>query len=173
MKLKAKPSVQPVYCLADIFTTRRDLLEPIRTQVMPGSPVTVDEADVLVYLYGNRELGWTSLPLDPDGFVVVGTLRQALVHDRGLFSRRISRLIKLNLLEGRQPADRPPRSRQYVSGVRITNAGSKVAKGIWTRYCKLAETLLAGVTSADLAAHHRVNHQIMAAIRKLKQAGLK
>ena len=168
-KLKRRNSgFDPVYCLASIFTARRDLIDPIQREVMgDDSPVTVDEADVLTFLYGNQELDWNSLPVDEDGFVAVGDLRLALVHDRGLFSRRIQKLQKEGLVEGKQPSLRRG-SRRYVNAVRITESGIKVAKTIWNRYSQLAAKLLAGLSQADLKAQCRVNQHISLAIRGLK-----
>jgi DNA-binding MarR family transcriptional regulator len=164
---KREAGFDPVYCLASIFTARRDLLDPIRREVMgEDSPVTIDEADVLTFLYGNQVLDWNSLPADEDGFVAVGDLRVALVHDGGLFSRRIRKLQNEGLVEGKQPSLRRG-SRRYVNGLRITDAGIKVAKTIWDRYSQLAGKILAGLSQADLKAQCRVNQHISQAIRTL------
>jgi DNA-binding MarR family transcriptional regulator len=168
---KREPGFDPVYCLASIFAARRDLLEPIRRDVMgDDSPVTIDEADVLTFLYGNQVLGWNSLPADEDGFVGVGDLRMALVHDGGLFSRRIQKLQNEGLVEGKQPSLRRG-SRRYVNGLRITDAGIKVAKTIWDRYSQLAGKILAGLSKSDLKAQCRVNQHISFAVRALTHSG--
>ncbi len=163
--------LDPVYCLTSIFVARRDLLEPIHREVLGDpAPVTVDEADALIYLFGHRELGWTSLPMDAEGFVSVGDLRLVLVHDRGLFSRRILKLQQDGLIEGKQPTVRRG-SRRYVNAVRITEAGIEVARPIWERYRRLAAKLLARLPRAALETHYRVNRHISQSIRELMSSG--
>lgn len=161
--------VEPVDCLASIFTARRDLLEPIRKAVMHGVSLTVDEGDTLTLLYGLCKLGWTDVPVGLDGFVAVADLRRVLVHDPGKFSRRIKDLKERDLIEVKEPADRKKGVRSYVSAVRITNSGIRITAPVWERYRKLAANLLAGVPQSDLAAHCRVNAQISKAIQSLKQ----
>jgi DNA-binding MarR family transcriptional regulator len=157
---------EPVDCLIGIFTARRDLMESIRVRVMRDAPITVDEADLLVYLYGSIHLDWNDLPVDKEGFVPVDALRRTLVHDRGLFSRRVRKLLADGLIEGQEPA-RPRRSRRYVVGVRLTAKGAKVIRPVWDRYCQLAVRLLAGVSRGDWEAQIRANEAISRAIREL------
>jgi len=159
----AAGAVEPVDCVASIFSTRRDCVDPLKTAVLRNLPVSLDEGDTLTMLYGLRRLGWPDAPIDSEGFVRVADLRQALVHDPGYLSRRIEDFRKRGLIEVRKSA------RSYVEAVRITVSGEKMAKEIWDRYRKLAEHLLAGVTKADMATHCRVNAAISAAVRKLNQ----
>lgn len=162
---KPPPPFEPVDCLASIFTTRRDLLLPIRRAVLRELPLTVDEGDTLTLLYGLRKLGWRDVPVDRDGFVAVADLRRALVHDPGKFSRRIRDYAKRGLIE----VSKSPVRRGYAEAVRITDAGIGMARLVWDRYRKLAAHLLAGVPQADLDAHCRVNEVISAAVKKLNQ----
>jgi DNA-binding MarR family transcriptional regulator len=174
MRKKPKPQAaafDPVDCLASIFTTRRDLLEPLRQEVLrEDAPVTVDEADALIYLWGAAELGWTAPPADEEGFVAVSDLRSALVHDRGLFSRQIQKLQQNGFIEGKQPSERRG-TRRYVNAVRIAEAGIKVVRPIWERYRLLASKLLAGIPQGKLKAHFEVNEEISKRIRA-KRDGL-
>ena len=150
----------PVFCLTSIFTARRDLLKPINSEVLSrNSPVTVDEADALIFLFGIAKLGWDELRIDKDGFVAISDLRSVLVHDRGLFSRRIQKLEQEGFIEGKQPS-MSKRNRRYLRSVRITSAGVTVARSIWERYRKLAAKLLAGLSQQDLETQCRVNQHI-------------
>ncbi len=160
----ARAKVAPVDCLATLFTARRDLLEPIRKAVMKGTGLTVDQADVLVLLYGNQELGWDDFTCGPDGFAAVRDLRRALVHDPGLFSRRLRDLRNAGLLEAPARPARAPGQRAYLQAVRITRQGVATIRPVWERYCRLAERLLTGVPQAELEAHCRVNQKISAEI---------
>lgn len=113
------------------------------------------------------QLGWDSLPVDEEGSAAISDLRSVLVHDRGLFSRRIQKLEQDGLIEGKQPSIRTS-NRRYVKRVRITAAGIQVARSIWERYRKLAAKLLAGLSQADLEAECRVNQHISEAIGQFK-----
>jgi DNA-binding MarR family transcriptional regulator len=157
---KRADAFDPVFCLTSVFTARRDLLEPINNEVLNhDSPVTVDEADALIFLFGISNLAWHGLRIDEEGYVAISDLRSVLVHDRGLFSRRIQKLEQDGLIEGKQPVMRKG-NRRYVKRVRITNAGVKVARPIWERYRKLAARLLAGLSQHDLEIQCRVNQHI-------------
>lgn len=161
----SSPAVEPVDCLASIFSTRRDLVEPLKLAVLRSLPLTLDEGDSLVMLYGILRLGWPEAPVDSEGFVKVADLRLALVHDPGYLSRRIEDFRRRGLIKVKKSTKR----RAYVDAVRITDKGVEMAKLVWDRYRKLAEHLLAGVPQADLETHCRVNETISAAVKKLNQ----
>jgi DNA-binding MarR family transcriptional regulator len=161
---KPANAFDPVFCLTSIFTARRDLLKPISSEVLSrDSPVTVDEADALIFLFGISELGWDAVSIDEEGYVAISYLRSVLVHDRGLFSRRIQKLEQDGLIEGKQQM-MLNRHRRYLKRVRITNAGVKIARSIWGRYRALAGKLLAGLSQEDLQTQCRVNQHISEAI---------
>jgi DNA-binding MarR family transcriptional regulator len=159
------PAVEPVDCLATIFSTRRDLLEPLKRAVLRELPLTLDEGDTLTMLYGLLKLGWPDAQVDSEGFVKVADLRLALVHDPGKLSRRIEDFRERGLIKVRMSTKR----RTYADAVRITDAGGELAKRVWERYRKLAEHLLAGVSRADMETHCRVNNAISEAVQKLNQ----
>src|SRR5712691_3047012 len=73
MRKKSKPSVEPTDTITSIFTARRDLLQGVKSG-LAGSGFTVEEADLLVSLYGVRELGWHDLPHDAENFVALKEL---------------------------------------------------------------------------------------------------
>lgn len=163
-----KRAFDPVFCLTSIFTARRDLLKPINSEVLSrNSPVTVDEADALIFLFGISKLGWDGLHIDDEGYVAISDLRSVLVHDRGLFSRRIQKLEHDGFIEGKQQMMLNP-NRHYLTRVRITCAGAKIARSIWERYRKLAGDLLAGLSQEDLETQYRVNLHISKMIGRLK-----
>jgi DNA-binding MarR family transcriptional regulator len=162
---KSSSLVEPVECLATIFSARKDLLKPIRKAVLKDVPLTLDEADTLTMLYGIHKLAWTDAPVDRDGFVTVSDLRSALVHDPGKLSRRIKDFQKRRLIEIKKSPDR----RTYVDAVKISEAGVEIAKLVWNRYRKLAEHLLANVSQEDRAIHCRVNMEISKAVEEFDQ----
>ncbi len=166
---KRAEAFQPVFCLTSIFTARRDVLTAINNEVLSDdSPVTVDEADVLIFLFGMTKLGWMELDLDEEGYVSISDLRAVLVHDRGLFSRRIQKLEQDGFIEGKQLLRRKG-SRRYVQRVRITTAGLKVAGLIWKRYCKMAARIVKGLSQEELECHYRVNQHISETIGLCKR----
>jgi hypothetical protein len=166
---KTKPRTEPVECLMGIFSARRDLLEPLREAVMKGTPLLVDEGDIMVLLFGHRVLGWHDFAEEPDAFVPTASLREQLVHDSGRFSRRIHGLIHRGLAEIPSDSVLGDGRRKYVQRVRITEKGIAMVRPRFERYRKLASKLLSGVPQSDLDAHCRVNEAISAAIKAMKQ----
>lgn len=165
---KKRNAFDPVFCLTSIFTARRDLLKPINSEVLSrNSPVTVDEADALIFLFGISKLGWDGLRIDDEGYVAISDLRSVLVHDRGLFSRRIQKLEQDGFIEGKQQMMLNP-NRRYLKRVRITYTGVKIARSIWERYRILAGNLLAGLSQEDLETQCRVNQHISKTIGRSK-----
>ncbi len=75
--------------ISSIFTARRDLLHGVKTAVK-GSLFTVEEADLLISLYGVGDLGWNDLEHDKAGYVTYRQLESFLVHNASLLSRRIT-----------------------------------------------------------------------------------
>jgi DNA-binding MarR family transcriptional regulator len=169
-KRKVATDILPEDCLAEIFILRRDLLGVLDQHVIQDAPVSIDEADLLVYLLGAREYAWPDVPFDKDGYVPTNDLRRVLVHDRGLFSRRIQKLMDAGLITSKEPTT-PGRDRRYVIAVRITDSGVKIMKPIWQRYCLLAQKLFGGLSKADISAHCRVMAHIGTIARSLTAGG--
>lgn len=90
----------PVYNVSSIFTAHRDLRTYAKL-ALGDSGLSVEEADVLVLLYGLREFAWDDCPVDGEGFVTFKDLKSILVHDPSLFARRIKKLVapKCGLVE--------------------------------------------------------------------------
>src|SRR5438552_5601146 len=90
-KDKRRSPIEPTDTISSVFVTRRDLLHGIKA-VVAGSGFTVEEADLLVSLYGVRVLDWDDLEHDKEGFVAFNQLERYLVHSVSLLSRRIRKL---------------------------------------------------------------------------------
>jgi hypothetical protein len=133
---------------------------------------TVEDADLLVSLYGVKEMNWDDLEQDKEGFVAFSQLERYLVHNPSLLSRRIRKLAnaKPPLLEA---ADGDPTLGQHVNSkrVRITKEGAKRIEPVWTRYQHMSAKLLEGIPPRLLDIHHDVNQRISAEVRK-RRAGL-
>ena len=165
---KAQTTVEPTDTVTSIFTARRDLLQGVKSAVA-GSGFTVEEADLLVSLYGVRELGWDDLPHDEEKYVAFKELENFLVHNPSLLSRRIRKL-----------ADRKPpfvRVDKASTGhhfnalrVRITAEGIRRIRPVWERFARMSANLVQGISPKLLAAHHRVNEEISARIRARRQS---
>ncbi|MGO8926241.1 MAG: hypothetical protein ACLQU3_05040 [Limisphaerales bacterium] len=167
---KSAPAIDPTDTITSIFTCRRDLLQGVKS-VVAGSGFTVEAADLLISLYGVRELGWDDLPHDEAGFVAYKELEQFLVHNPSLLSRRIRKLAdaKPPLVEVRKP--------QAGSGlhfnalrVRITAEGIKRIRPVWERFARMSANLVQGIPPHLLKAHHQVNQSIIARIRARQQS---
>ena len=170
-KDKRTAPVEPTDTISSVFVTRRDLLHGVKA-VVAGSGFTVEEADLLVSLYGARELDWDDLDHDEEGFVAFNQLERFLVHNPSLLSRRIRKLAdaKPALLE---VADADLASGQHFNSkrVRITGEGVKRIAPVWKRFQQMSAKLLAGIPQRLLDAHYDVNQRISAEIRK-RRSGL-
>ena len=166
-----KTQIEPTETISSVFVARRDLLHGVKA-VVAGSGFTVEEADLLVSLYGARELDWDDLEHDEEGFVAFNQLERYLVHAPSLLSRRIRKLAdaKPALLEVAD-ADRTSGQHFNAKRVRITKEGVKRIEPVWKRFQQMSVKLLAGIPQRLLDAHYDVNQRISAEIRK-RRSGL-
>ena len=152
--------------ISGIFTARRDLLHGVKAAVK-GSLFTVEEADLLISLYGVRDLGWTDLEHDQAGYVTYRQLESFLVHNASLLSRRIIKLASARpaLVE---VADGDVAAGQHFNSkrVRITDHGAKAIAPVWQRYQAMSAELLRGIKDDQRIAHHAVNTAISQRIRE-------
>jgi hypothetical protein len=167
---KSARAIEPTDTVTSIFICRRDLLQGVKSVVAP-SGFTVEEADLLVSLFGVRELGWDDLAHDADDYVAFKELELYLVHNASLLSRRIRKLAdaKPPLVEVGKP--------EAGSGlhfnalrVRITRDGIKRIKPVWERFARMSANLLQGIPPRLLEAHHEVNRIISDRIRARRQS---
>ena len=163
--------VDPTDTVSSVFTARRDLLHGVK-EAVKGSRFSIQEADLLVSLFGARELDWDDLEHDTEGFVAFNQLERYLVHSASLLSRRISKLVNATpaLLE---VADADPASGQHFNAkrVRITKEGVKRIQPVWEKYRRMSAKLLEGIPQRLLEAHQAVNEEISARIRA-RRSGL-
>ena len=166
-----KTRIEPTETISSVFVARRDLLHGVKA-VVAGSGFTVEEADLLVSLYGVRELNWDDLEHDKEGFVAFNQLERYLVHNPSLLSRRIRKLAdaKPALLEVAD-ADRTSGQHFNAKRVRITKEGVKRIEPVWRRFQQMSAKLVAGIPQRLLEAHYDVNQRISAEIRK-RRSGL-
>ena len=167
---KSAPAIEPTDTVTSIFTARRDLLQGVKS-VVAGSGFGVEEADLLISLFGVRELGWDDLPHDADDYVAFKALEDYLVHNPSLLSRRIRKLAdtKPPLVE---IAETKAGSGLHFNAlrVRITGEGVKRIKPVWERFSRMSANLLQGIPPRLLAAHYQVNEQISTRIRARRQS---
>jgi len=167
---KSAPAIEPTDTITSIFACRRDLLQGVKS-VVAGSGFTVEAADLLISLFGVRELGWDDLAHDADDYVAFKELEQFLVHNPSLLSRRIRKLadMKPPLVE---VAEAKAGSGLHFNAlrVRITADGVKRIKPVWERFARMSANLLEGISPRLLEAHYRVNEEISARIRARRQS---
>jgi hypothetical protein len=168
MKKLTTVPIEPTDVVSGIFTARRDLLQGVKF-VLAGSGLTVEEADLLVSLYGVRELGWDDLKQDEDKFVAFKKLESFLVHNPSLLSRRIRKLseAKPPLVEVAKAG-----AEQHFNAlrVRITDEGVRRVRPVWERYARMSANLLRDIPQHLLKAHHEVNERISRRIRERREA---
>ena len=167
---KSAPAIEPTDTITSIFAARRDLLQGVKS-VVAGTGFTVEAADLLMSLFGVRELGWDDLPHDEEHYVAFKELEQFLVHNPSLLSRRIRKLadMKPPLVE---VAEAKAGSGLHFNAlrVRITAEGAKRIKPIWERFQQMSANLLQDIPPGLLAAHHQINEEISARIRARRQS---
>jgi hypothetical protein len=140
-----------------------------------GSGLTVEESDLLVAMFGVRELEWDDLPHDGEHYVTFNDLELFLVHNPSLLSRRIRKLAaeKPPLVE---IADVDPRKSGLhfnCQRVRITSEGVKCIKPIWQSFRQMSAKVLEGIPQRLLDAHYQVNEEISARVRARRSAAIK
>ena len=168
-KKSARP-VEPTNTVTSIFSARRDLLQGVKS-VVAGSGFTVEETDLLVALFGVRELGWDDLPHDTDNYVAFKELEHYLVHNPSLLSRRIRKLAgaKPPLVAVAEVDTRTSGLHFNALRVRITAEGVKRIKPVWERFSRMSSNLLRGIPQRLLDAHYLVNEEISARVRARRQ----
>ena len=72
-----------VSIIGSIFRVRRDLLSLVKNNVIAGSGLTLEQADVLVDLYGAKELNWPDPKMiqGSGGWVTFGDLQKSVVNN--------------------------------------------------------------------------------------------
>ena len=168
MKEKAAPKpsakeLHPVRVIGSIFRVRRDLTLLIKKHVLPGSGLTLEEADLLLDLFGAARLGWSDPPADEHEYVTFSALKASLVHSPSALSRRVASLQKAGLLEARKvhKIARDAKADRRSLALRITPAGVKRIEPVYRRYANLCQRLLCNVSSADQSTIQQVNDGLM------------
>ena len=131
---KTKPTpgghTGPAYNVSSIFTARRDL-RPASKALVQGSGLSVEEADLLVLLYGLRKIGWKDCRVYDDGYVNFADLKSITVYDPSLFTRRIGKLKNLKMVQVRLGRKADPTLHGKAQQVRIEAAGIAAIKPVW------------------------------------------
>jgi hypothetical protein len=158
----------PVRAIGSLFRLRRDLAVLIKKSVLKGSNLTLDQADILIDLYGAWRLRWNDPPADPEGYVSFGNLKVSLVHTSATLSRRLDELKAAGLVEVNPVAHRAGGSKtadKKRKAARITPGGEKKVVPIWEKYLRLCENLMEGFPLNDQIRMWRMNETLMKKIR--------
>jgi DNA-binding MarR family transcriptional regulator len=160
--------------LGSIFTARRDLVKAIRELVIHDFDLSMEESELLIELYGTSRLESWEMKVDEEGWVTAKQLKEELVHDRTLLSRRLAKLAEAGLIESRKLWE----TKQGKTGkyknlhgnsqlVRITEAGTKKIAPIWEGYGQLEARLMEGVPLEQRRIHYEVNQTIRERFRDM------
>ena len=168
------------YNLTSVFTAHRDLRTYTKLAVA-RSGLSLEEADILVLLYGLSELGWDDCAIDKEKFVTFRELKSILVHDPSLFGRRIKKLSTpghglVEVRKIKKVVD--PGLHGNSMRMRITPLGIKKAKPIWEDFERLAARLfgmdaLRNFSPAELEIHRKINEEISRALREWRDPARK
>lgn len=133
----------------ELFSSCRALLTAlIKKHVLPGSGMTLEEADLLLDLYGAARLGWDDPAADKDGYVAFAALKASLVHSAAALSRRVAALRMAGLLETRKLHEIAPATTKVdrkAIVLRITPKGIKKIQPVYERYAGLCDSMLKDV----------------------------
>jgi DNA-binding MarR family transcriptional regulator len=160
-----------VKIIGSIFRVRRDLVPLIKRKVMPGMGLTLEQADLLLDLYGARRLGWPDPKAIEGGWVTFAALKASLVHARELLTRRLSDLEEGGYVE----IISVPREEAKALGidskskkVRILPKGEEKAKEIYDRYGRACLDLINRLPAEQREQAEtilRFNEAVMKALR--------
>jgi DNA-binding MarR family transcriptional regulator len=169
-----KKSRPPGASLGSIFTTRSDLVKAIRELVICDFDLTLEETELLVELNGAQNVDTWEMKPDEDGWVTARQLKEELVHERTLLSRRLAKLEKDGLLETCKlfeteygKTGRYRNLHRNSQMVRITQAGAEKIAPIWRLYGELEERLMKGVSPEQRRIHYKVNQSIRDNFRQM------
>lgn len=147
--------------LGSVFIAQRVLLESLRKQVLAGSGLTPEVAEILVELFLAGGVLSSAEHSDAEGFVSFRELRSGLGYSAGLLSRRIGFICQRGWAEtARIEAGIASGLHGNSQKVRITEFGKAKVGPVWRRYDELAQRLLAGIPPEDLGVHYRINELI-------------
>ena len=160
-----------VTIIGSIFRVRRDLVPLIKRKVTPGMGLTLEQADLLLDLYGARRLGWPEPKAIEGGWVTFAALKESLVHARELLTRRLR-----DLGDGGYVEIIPvPKEEAKALGidskskkVRILQKGEEKAKEIYNRYGRACLDLINRLPAEQREQAEtilRFNEAVMKALR--------
>lgn len=145
-----------VAAIGALFVARRSALKAIRNQILAGTGLTPEIAELLFEL-----LAATKDPAFPSGYVSCQDLLAAVDYSAGLLSRRLHWLAQKRWVEiKRSGSDLEKGIHGNSRKVRITDAGKIKVTPVWKKYAGQAEEWLANIPAVDLAAYLRVNEII-------------
>jgi DNA-binding MarR family transcriptional regulator len=150
--------------IGSIFRVRRDITALIKKHVLPGSDLTLEDADLLLDLYGAAKLGWSDPAADHNGYVKFSAAKASLVHSAAALSRRVAALRDLGLLEARKHHEVAPATMKIdrkAIVLRITPEGSKRIQGVYERYGDLCEKMLRDIPDDVRRTVLQTNERLM------------
>lgn len=161
-------STHPVDNILSILKASRELIPVINRFVLTDFPRSLEEADILVDLYGAWKLRWPDPRADGEGFVTFENLRVSLVHSQTLSQILVSRRARQLAEQGLLHIQKRNEDQKYLGksdGLRITNAGIETIAPVWEKYKELAASLLGGVLPKSRQTHWSVNESVLQRLR--------
>ena len=135
---------------------------------MPGTGLTIEDADLLIDLLGARTMGWADPSAGADGYVAVEEIKRSLVHSAAAISRRISDLEKYGYVEIRK-ALAGKRTGEKVDkrkvAIRITDRGIAKIRPVYEKHCRVCEDMLRGISLEDRRTLLRINEALIDTVR--------
>jgi DNA-binding MarR family transcriptional regulator len=146
-----------------LFKMAREVRKSIVDEVLAGTDLTLERADLLVILMLAQAGGDQNLPGESEsGFVPLATIRSSMVHSispsKFLLSRWLRDLKRKGLVE-----EKPLAAKRKAA--RLTARGVDATAPMLRKYFELAKDLLQDIRLQDRVAHIETNHAIVQAVR--------
>ncbi len=165
-----EPGLPAVLNFASTYVARRELVPVIAGRLLAHRGLTIEQAELLLDLYGPWRLDWKVPPCDGDGFVTQAALASALMNSEPHVSRRVLQLAKKKYLEQRKGVGAG--ILQKAKKVRLTPTGEGLIQGFWNDYTELAEGILRETTPEHRHGHALVCWRVSSRLRPRDFVGL-
>jgi len=140
-----------VRIIGSIFRARRDLVGMVKKNVLPAVGLTLEQADLLLDIWGATKKGWSDpKAIEGTEWVTFAALKASLVHSPELLTKRIRDLENLGYVKSAQ-LTKQEALQQGVHGqskkVRLEKEGEEEAQKLYDTYGEVCLRLLRNLPS--------------------------
>jgi DNA-binding MarR family transcriptional regulator len=145
--------------IGSVFRVERVLKLLSKRHVLSETPLSMEEADVLMTLYGAASFGW--LAADEQGFVTVAVLKTSLTYNAVGLYRSVRLLEQAGLVEIKKSHKINAKADRRSLVVRITSTGAKAIEPVYRRYLVFCARVLRNVSVEEQRIVLRFNEMLV------------